>query len=182
MKVGDRLRKNLEFWHWYPRLLCQGLTDAQLHWQPPGNSNHIVFALWHAYRAEDHILHRLLIGGPPVFEREGWARRLPVPQPGNPPIGTGLGRDQIAAIRLRLDDVLEYAEAVGRAVQAYVDGLTDEQAAEVVPLPFFQSIYPMLDAASREEIIAFFSIGHTAEHLGEVQYIKGLLGMRGAPL
>jgi hypothetical protein len=40
----------------------------------------------------------------------------------------------------------------------------------------------MLDAASREEILTFFSVGHTAEHLGEVQYIKGLLGMRGAPL
>jgi len=40
----------------------------------------------------------------------------------------------------------------------------------------------MLDSMSRTEVLAFFSIGHTAEHLGEVQYIKGLMGLNGAPL
>jgi hypothetical protein len=35
---------------------------------------------------------------------------------------------------------------------------------------------------SRAEAIAFFSIGHTSEHLGEVQFLKGLLGLKGAPL
>lgn len=182
MGVGDILRKNLQFWHWYPRLLCQGLSQEQLHWQPANNSNHIVFAIWHAYRAEDYVLHRLLIGGPPVFEREGWGARLPVPEMGNPPIGTGLSRDQIAAIRLPLADLLGYADAVGRAVQDYADRLSEEEGAQMVPLPFFQNLYPMLDAASRTEVLAFFSVGHTAEHLGEVQYIKGLLGMQGAPL
>ena len=42
MSVGDYLRKNLHFWHWYPRLLCEGLTEEQLHWQPETNPNHIV--------------------------------------------------------------------------------------------------------------------------------------------
>jgi len=36
----------------------------------------------------------------------------------------------------------------------------------------------MLDSMSRTEVLAFFSIGHTAEHLGEVQYIKGLMGLK----
>ena len=40
----------------------------------------------------------------------------------------------------------------------------------------------MLDEMSRAEVLNFFCIGHTAEHLGEVQYIKGLLGKIGAPL
>jgi hypothetical protein len=40
----------------------------------------------------------------------------------------------------------------------------------------------MIDRVSKAEVLAFFCIGHTAEHLGEVQYIKGLLGMTGAPL
>lgn len=182
MNVGDALRKNLEFWHWYPTLLCEGLTEEQLHWQPENHPNHIMFTLWHAYRSEDEIVHRLLIGQPSVFVSERWAERLPVTEPGNPPFGTGLTRDQIARIRLRLDDLLEYAEAVRGAVQKYADGLDGGEATHEVPLPFFQAVYPMLDKVSRAEVLSFFCIGHTAEHLGEVQYIKGLMGMTGAPL
>lgn len=182
MSVGDALRKNLEFWHWYPRLLCQGLSTDQLHWQPDNHPNHIVFALWHAFRAEDEIIHQLLIGRPSVFASQGWAQRLPVAEAGNPPIGTGLSREQIARIRLPLDDLLEYAEAVRKAIQAYADGLTEEEGAQQVPLPFFRDVYPMLDSMSRAEVLSFFCIGHTAEHLGEVQYIKGLMGLTGAPL
>jgi hypothetical protein len=182
VSVGDYLRKNLHFWHWYPRLLCEGLSEEQLHWQPDGHPNHIVFAIWHAYRSEDEIIHRLLAQQPSVFSREGWGARLPVTEPGNPPFGTGLSREEIARIRLDLSELLAYAEAVGAAVQAYADSLPVEAGIEQVPLPFFAHVYPMLDSMSRAEVISFFSIGHVAEHLGEVQYIKGLMGLTGAPL
>jgi len=142
----------------------------------------MMFAMWHAYRSEDDIIHGLLMQKPGVFSRESWAERLPVAQPGKPPFGTGLNREQITAVRLRLDDLLGYAEAVRASIQAYVDGLSEEQGAEEVPLPFFVPVYPMLDRMSRAEILSFFCIGHTAEHLGEVQYSKGLLGLTGAPL
>lgn len=41
MSVGDSIRKNLHFWHSYPRLLCEGLTEEQLHWQPDTHPDHI---------------------------------------------------------------------------------------------------------------------------------------------
>jgi len=182
MSVGDSMRKNLQFWHWYPRLLCEGLSEDQLHWQPENHPNHMMFAMWHAYRSEDEIIHGILMRRPSIFAREGWAKRLPVAEPGNPPFGTGLNREQIAAVRLHLDDLLEYAEVVAASVQEYADGLSAEEGAEQIPLPFFAPIYPMLDSMSRAEVLAFFCIGHTAEHLGEVQYIKGLLGLTGAPM
>ena len=181
MSVGDSIRKNLHFWHWYPRLICEGLTEEQLHWQPDKNPNHITFALWHAYRSEDEIIHQLLIQGPSLFQTGGWAERLPVANPGTPPFGTGLNREEIARVHLPLEAIIEYAEAVGRKIQAYADTLSDEDGAVDVPLPFFAGIYP-LESASRIEVLNFFCIGHTAEHLGEVQYIKGLLGLKGAPL
>lgn len=182
MSVGDSLRKNLHFWHWYPQLLTEGLTEDQLHWQPETNPNHITFATWHAYRSEDEIIHNLLIHQPSVFTRDGWASRLPVAEPGTPPFGTGLTREQIARVRLPLPDLLEYATAVGEAIQAYADTLSEEEGAEEISLPFFTPVYPMIDRVSKAEVLTFFCIGHTAEHLGEVQYIKGLLGMTGAPL
>lgn len=181
MSVGDSIRKNLHFWHWYPRMLCEGLTDEQLVWQPDNHSNHILFAVWHAYRSEDEIIHGILMRQPSVFVRDGWASRLPVAEPGNPPFGTGLSREQIARVRVPLADLLEYAESVGQSIQAYADGLSEAEGAVDVPLPFFEGVYP-LTSASRAEVLSFFCIGHTAEHLGEVQYIKGMLGMTGAPL
>jgi len=181
MTPGDFLRKNIEFWHWHPRLLCKGLTEEQLYWQPDDHPNHITFAIWHAYRSEDDILHQLL-GSANTFATQGWADRLPVAEPGDSGFGNGLNREQIAAVHLDLPTLLDYAEAVGKAVQDYADSLTDETAAQELPLPFFKPVYPMLDTMSRFEIINFFSVGHVAEHLGEVQYIKGLLGLQGAAL
>ena len=182
MSVGDTIRKNLEFWHWYPRMLCEGLTGDQLHWQPEGHPNHIMYILWHAYRSDDDLIHLLLMGRPGVFRRDGWESRLPVEFTGTSPFGNGLNREQIAAIRLPLEAVLDYARAVGAAIQEYADSLTPEQGAEIVKLPFFQAVYPMLGEATRAEVLTFFCVGHTAEHLGEVQYIKGLMGLQGAPL
>jgi hypothetical protein len=123
----------------------------------------------------------LLMQKPSVFTRDGWASRLPVAEPGNPPFGTGLNREQIAKVQLPIERLYEYAEAVGAAVQDYADSLSVEDGEQMVPLPFFKGVYP-LEEASRAEVLTFFSIGHTAEHLGEVQYIKGLLGLQGAPL
>ncbi len=182
MSAGDAIRKNLEFWHWYPRMLCEGLTMEQLHWQPPGHPNHIMYSLWHAYRSEDELIHGLLVGKPSVFERDGWARRLRVESTGRSPFGNGMDREQIAALRLPLEDVLAYAGAVGASIQEYADGLTPAESLEVVQLPFFAQVYPMLGEATRLEVLTFFCVGHTAEHLGEVQYIKGLMGLQGAPL
>jgi hypothetical protein len=141
----------------------------------------MMFAMWHAYRSEDEIIHGVLMQRPSVFVTQGWADRLPVAQPGKPPFGTGLNRDQIAAVRLNLDTLLEYAEAVRVSIQDYADALSDGDGAQEVPLPFFEPVYPMLDRMSRAEVLSFICIGHTAEHLGEVQYIKGLLGLTGAP-
>ncbi|HUF52936.1 MAG TPA: DinB family protein [Dehalococcoidia bacterium] len=182
MSVGDSLRKNLHFWHWYPRILCEGLSEDQLYWQPEKNPNHIIFAIWHAYRSEDDIIHELLLRRKSVFATQGWEERLPVAEAGRPPYGTGLDRAQIAEVRVDPGTLFTYADAVGHAVQEYADGLSEAEGAEKMPTPWFQPVYPMLDEMSKTEIFNFFCIGHVAEHLGEVQYIKGLLGLQGAPL
>jgi hypothetical protein len=122
------------------------------------------------------------MGKPGVFYRDGWASRLPVAFTGDTAFGNGLTREQIAAVQLPLKDLLEYARAVRDSIQEYADGLTDVQAAELVQLPFFKEVYPGYEVLSRAEVLTFFCIGHTAEHLGEVQYVKGLMGVKGAPL
>lgn len=57
MAANVALSKNITFWHWYPELLIKDLTPDQLHWQPDGHDTSIMFAMWHAYRAADDLLH-----------------------------------------------------------------------------------------------------------------------------
>jgi hypothetical protein len=159
----------------------EGLTREQLRWQPQGHDNSVIFSLWHAYRAGDELVHGLVMARPSVFKAEAWGERLTVPATGASPFGNGLDRDGIAAIDLDIDDVLAYARAVGESINGYLASASEQELTADVALPFFTGVYPHVDSMSRIETIAFFAIGHVSEHLGEVQFIKGLMGMRGAP-
>ena len=176
------LSKNITFWHWYPQLLVKGLSADQLHWQPEGHDTSIMFALWHAYRSTDDLVHGMVMGRPSIFATQSWAPRLPVAETGQTAFGNGLNREQIGKIRLDVNEVNSYAKAVGASINDYLDSLSEAQLAEEVSLPFFAGIYEGVDRLSRLETITFFAVGHVSEHLGEVQMVKGLLGMKGAPL
>lgn len=180
--MAHPLAKNIEFWHWYPELLVRGLDRAQLRWQPENHDTTIIFALWHTYRATDDLAHGVVMRAPSVYAREGWAARLPVAETGITPFGNGLTREQIARVDLDIGEVVAYAKAVGASINAYLDTLTPEQAAEPLDLPFFAEAYPGYDRLTRLETLTFFAVGHNAEHLGEVQMIRGMLGLKGAPL
>ena len=119
---------------------------------------------------------------PSVFVSQGWADRLPVAQTGATPFGNGLTREQIGGLRLDINALLAYAKAVGDSSIAYLNEISDEDAAVEIKLPFFTGVYQHVDVMSKLEAVAFFSIGHPSEHLGEVQFVKGLMGMKGAPL
>jgi len=182
MSATAAIVRNLAFWHWYPELLVEGLTAEQLRWQPEGHDTSINFAIWHSYRAADELCHGLVLQRPSVYSAGNWAERLPVAETGVTRFGNGLTRDQIGRLDFDAEQLVSYARAVGESISEWVTGASDKEAAEEVALPFFAGVYPGYERMSSLEAIAFFAIGHTAEHLGEVQMIKGLLGMRGAPL
>lgn len=182
MTSNVAIEKNLEFWHRYPELLLKDLSPEQLYWQPENHDSSIIFALWHAYRAEDDLVLGFVGRRPTVFASQNWVQRLPVSETGVSPFGNGMSREQIGRIRLDPAAVMAYAKAVGDGVTSYLASLSDAEAAEEISLPFFKGVYDGVDAVPRSEAIVFFSIGHVTEHLGEVQLLKGLLGLKGAPL
>ncbi|MBA4181118.1 MAG: hypothetical protein C0506_11065 [Anaerolinea sp.] len=182
MTATVALAKNLAFWHWYPELLLKGLTPAQLRWQPAGHDTSILFATWHTYRAADELVNGRVLQRPGVFLKDNWAARLPVTETGATPFGNGLTREQIGRLDLDAAELCAYAKAVGASITSALVAMPDGETAAEIDLPFFATVYPGYDRMSKLEAIVFFAIGHTAEHLGEVQMIKGLLGLRGAPL
>jgi hypothetical protein len=182
MTMGSALAKNIAFWHWYPELLTKDLTADQLRWQPEGHDSSILFATWHTYRAADELVHGMVFGRPSVFARDGWATRLPVAETGASPFGNGLDREQIGRLDLDIGELCAYARAVGESIGTGLAATSDEDAQAQIDLPFFATVYPGYDRLSKLETVIFFALGHTAEHLGEVQMLRGLMGLKGAPL
>lgn len=180
--VTAALIRNVTFWFAYPELLLPGLANDQLRWQPEGSDNSITFATWHAYRAADDLCHGLVLGQPSVFMRGGWESRLPVKETGRSPFGNGLTRAQIGQLDLDPGALIDYAKAVGESINGWLSGASADELGREVVLPFFATVYPGYDKMSVAEAIMFFAIGHVSEHLGEVQLIKGMLGLQGAPL
>ena len=176
------LVRNLSFWHWYPELLMKGLTPEQLRWQPEGHDTSVNFATWHTYRAADDLCHGLVLGRPSVYATGNWDARLPVADKGATAFGNGLSREQIGRLDFDQVELIAYAKAVGESLTSWLETASDAELGKEVKLPFFAAVYPGYDRMTAIEAVAFFAIGHTAEHLGEVQMVKGLMGLKGAPL
>ena len=182
MAAIDALKRNLQFWHWYPELLLKDLTAEQLRWQPEAHDTSVAFATWHTYRAADDLCNGFVIGRPSVYASGGWAKRLPVSEAGASGFGNGLNREQIGRLAFAGSELVAYAKAVGESLVEWVSNASEAEQDAEVNLPFFATAYPGYDKMTKLEAISFFAIGHTAEHLGEVQMVRGLMGLKGAPL
>jgi len=64
----------------------EGLTPAELRWQPMLHTNHIAWLVWHIARAEDLWVSRLR-RTPEVWKADGWADRFHMD-----PASTGVGQ------------------------------------------------------------------------------------------
>ena len=66
-------------------------------------------------------------------------------------------------------------EKVFRASEAYMDGVKEQDLAEVQDLP-------VLGKRNLYQVIGGIVLHHGAEHLGEIWYVKGLQGLKGSPM
>ncbi len=82
----DVLRSGLEEYLERLQVAIEGLTPAEVRWQPTMNTNPIAWMVWHMARVEASWLSRLRAGTPQVGTSEGWAERV-----GMDPESTGSG-------------------------------------------------------------------------------------------
>ena len=84
--------------------------------------------------------------------------------------------EQAAAVRIQeLEAFSKYMEKVFRASEAYMDGVKEQELAEVQDLP-------VLGRRNLYQVIGEIVLHHGAEHLGEISYVKGLQGLKGSPI
>ena len=152
--------------------LVSDLSDEQLRWSPSPGAHCLAFALWHIARCDDNYLRAHVQGRPEIWDEEGWAERW-----GMDAGSTGMLLSDEEAAGLTFppkEDILAYARRVWDEVEEYVAGLGPEEMAQPV------GHVERTTGLSRGQLFVTHIYGHDNRHMGEMEYIKGLLGLRGS--
>jgi len=150
-------------------VVVKDLTDEQLAWRPTPSAHSIAFTLWHMARTEDNYQNDVN-GRGTVWAHGGFAQKWDYPEKG---VGTGWEDERAASLWMPgKDRLLEYVSAVFAACDEAADALDEATLNEVRRSGFL----------GRDEILGevlLGSITHGNRCLGEMEYIKGLMGLRG---
>ncbi len=152
--------------------LVSDLTDEQLRWSPMPGAHCLAFALWHIARCDDNYLRAHVQGRPEIWDEDGWAERW-----GMDAESTGMLLSDEEASDLVFppkEEILAYAKRVWDEVEEYVTGLSSEDTAQPV------GHVERTTGLSRGQLFITHVYGHDNRHMGEMEYIKGLLGLRGS--
>ena len=152
--------------------LVSDLSDEQLRWSPSPGAHCLAFALWHIARCDDNYLRAHVQGRPEIWDEDGWAQRWGMDAEST---GMLLSDDEAADLTFPpKEDILAYARRVWEEVEEFVAGLGPEEMAQAVDQ------VERTTGLSRGQLITTHIYGHDNRHMGEMEYIKGLLGLRGS--
>ena len=145
------------------------LSDEQLAWRPAARAHSIGFTIWHTARADDNV-QADLTGSDLEWVTGAYAKRWEHPERG---VGTGWDDERAAALPLPpKNELLAYVRRVFERVDAALGTIDDAAFSRVIESRFMEG-----DSTLGEVVMACMS--HDNRHLGEIEYIKGLLGLRG---
>jgi len=146
-----------------------GLTQEQLAARLDPEANSIAWLVWHLTRVQDdHVA--AVAGIEQVYTAKGWAKRFDFPFD-DAAIGYGQSSADVAAVRADPALLLDYYEDVHRQTLEYVRGLTPADLDRVVD----ERWDPPVTLGVRLVSV----IGDDMAHLGQAQYVKGMLERAG---
>lgn len=165
------------------------LSEEQFRWRPASGPQSIGWNLWHIAKWDDFMAEELVARTPSlshlgpahqiwdlrgVASQWGWqAGRLGILDG-----GTGLADDDAAALTLPAkQDVVAYAAEAFGHLEAVLSELGDALLPQVIPGPILFPTDVKQDTYGNNLVVW---MNHGYEHLGTMEAVKGLLGMRGA--
>ncbi len=150
-----------------------GTLGAQrLSWRPAPRANDIASMMWHSARAWDDYLG-YLDGAEEVFVTQDWANRFGMPKkPKHTFEGVFYSEAQIAYVRAHRELLLEYIDAILARTKTFLGAASLDPLAALVKIPWWPEEKP-------KAFVLAFIIRHSYQHLGEAQYVKGLMKAKG---
>ncbi len=170
MSTIDFIRGGLRQLHGSYDESISDLTDEQLHWRANEHGLPISFILWHYVRTEDNVVNFVLQRKPTVWLDGGWNDRFGLEKNSQ---GTGMSLQDAQNLRIgSLEDWRRYQSAVWAATDSFLAATSDEGLQEKV------TVKP-LGEMPKQNAVGMMCLTHGFTHLGEIQHIRGLLGLKG---
>ena len=147
----------------------EGLTPAEIRWQPTPHTNHIAWLVWHVARVEDVWVSRLR-GRPAVWQADGWAERFHMD-----PLSSGAGQtlEEIRAMpEIPLTDLMAYFDAVRAVTRRYLEQATEADLSQLYP-------HPRLGPRPGTWIVGHILV-EESQHVGQVALLRGMMRGMGA--
>ena len=142
-----------------------GLTDEQLAHRIDGRSNSIAWLVWHLSRVQDdHVAG--VAGREQVWIADGWVERFDLPFDPREH-GYGHSSDQVAAVRVPAQLLLDYYDAVHEQTLAYLGTLNGADLDQVVD----EGWDPPVTLGVR--LISV--VNDDLQHVGQAAFVRGLL-------
>ncbi len=166
----DFIRSGLRQLHGTYRDAIADLSLDQIHWRANDHGCPIAFILWHYYRTEDNVIQFVIQRKPTVWLEEGWDKRFGLDRIAQ---GTGMSLEDAQGLRINSkEDFLAYMNAVAKATDDYLATLDDEALQQKT------TVKPLGEVPVRNAI-GNMCLTHGFTHLGEIQHLRGLQGLRG---
>lgn len=147
----------------------EGLTPAEVRWQPTLHTNHIAWLVWHMARVEDRWVSRLR-RSPEVWNADGWAEHFRMD-----PVSNGVGHttDEVRAMPdISLTDLMAYFDAVRAVTRHYLAHATDADLAQ-------EYQHPRLGPLTGTWIVGHILV-EESQHVGQVALLRGMMRGVGA--
>jgi hypothetical protein len=170
MSAIDFIRSSMRRMHGEYTQSIADLDPDQLHWRANERGCGIAFILWHYVRTEDNIIQFVLQRRPTIWREGAWDDKFGLPRNAQ---GTGMSLQDAQTHRIdSLDDFRTYMRDVFQTTEAFLADKEDpylQQLTTVKPL----GEIPILNA------IGQMCLAHGLTHLGEIQHLRGLMGLQG---
>ena len=142
-----------------------GLTPAELRWQPTLASNSISWIVWHMARVEDRWVNFVLRGDVERWIGDGWHEKFGMSEEAH---GYGETEVEVRAMPdVAMADVLVYYDAVRQSTMAHLETMTPADVEATYAHP------------KRKGLTGAWILGHIlveeSQHLGQVAYIRGMI-------
>lgn len=165
----DALKSAFDGAHmWYQGTVAD-VTAQQTNVLPPGVAHPIGELMAHILQCEDVMINQVILGKPPLWEQEGWNRK----------VGGDLVVDHDAttarAYQCDLPMMSAYGQAVFASTQAFLERLKEgdlDRELELVSLGFPTNMTVGV-------FLTQMLLGNTYAHTGEISCLKGTLGKKG---
>jgi hypothetical protein len=174
MNTIDFIQRQMTSLHRLLDHVVEDLNEDQLHHQHAPGVQTIAFSLWHYVRTEDNIIQFVIQRKPTVWMTGGWPEKFRLDSRSQ---GTGMTSEEAAA--LQINSVAEwrrYMTAVWAATDEYLSTLTPER------LDTEQVTIKPVGEMSLANAIGGMCLTHGYRHLGEIEYARGLIGLKGATI